>query len=170
MFQMYMCVLALKYVPDVYVCIGFEICTRCLCVYWLWNMHEMSMCVLVLKYIWDVYVWIGFEICTRCLNVYWYTHRHLVHISKPIHTYTSGTYFKANTHIDISYIFQSQYTHRHLVHISKTISFEIYMRCLCVNWLWNMYEMSKCVLALKYVWDVYVCIGSEICTRCLIHM
>ena len=66
-----MCVLALKYVWDICVCIGFKICMRCLCVYWLWNMHEMSMCVLALKYVRDVYMCIGFEICTRCLCVHW---------------------------------------------------------------------------------------------------
>ena len=51
MYDMSMCVLALKYVQDVYVCIGFEICMRCLCVYWLCNMYEMSTCVLDLKYV-----------------------------------------------------------------------------------------------------------------------
>jgi hypothetical protein len=125
----------------------------------------MSMCVLALKYVQDVY-------------------------SKPIHMYTSCTYFKANTHIDIWYIFQSQYTHIHLEHISKPIqalkyawdvyvciSFEIYMRCLCVNWLWNMYEMSKCVLALKYVWfkanthiDISYIFQSQYTCRNLIHI
>jgi hypothetical protein len=138
MYKMSMCVLALKYVRDVCICIGFEICMICLCVYWLWNMYKMSMCVLALRYVWYVYVCIGFEICMRCLCVHTYfksnthvdisyilqsqyTHRHLIHISKPIHTYTSCTYFKANTHIDISYIFQIQYTHRDLIHISKPI-------------------------------------------------
>jgi hypothetical protein len=67
-----MCVLALQYVPDVYVCIGFEIYTRCLCVYWFCNIYQMSMCVLALKYVPDVYVCIGFEICNRCLCVYWF--------------------------------------------------------------------------------------------------
>jgi hypothetical protein len=123
---MSICVLALKYIWNVYVCISFEIYMRCLYVYWLWNIYEMSMCVLVLKYIWDVNMCIGF--------------RHLGHISKLMHTYTYHAYLKANAHIDILYIFQRKYVQD----VYVCISFEIYMRCLCVYWLWNMYKMSMC--------------------------
>ena len=123
---MSMCVLALKYAWDVNVCIGFEICTRCLCVHWLWNMYKMSvcisfeicmrcicvywlwnmykmyMCVLALKYVRYVYVCIGFEICTRFLCVYWLWNMYKMYMCKMVGDKKCNKQFRHKWHQPIS--------------------------------------------------------------------